>query len=124
MISAAPSTPSARFSDRISLPSTVFSFISCASSPGRCPTEAPYCATPHTATPRPLSTSFAVVSRMPAYAGLFRLVVITASSGARSLSLLPSHAATTAYLPLTAMFSTLRARISSSTLTTTSTLCD
>ena len=121
MISAAPSTPSARFSDRISLPSTVFSFISCASSPGRCPTEAPYCATPHAATPRPLSTSFAVVSRMPAYAGL---VVITASSGARSLSLLLSHAATTAYLPLTAMLSTLRARISSSTLTTTSTLCD
>lgn len=61
---------------------------------------------------------------MPAYAGLFRLVVITANSGARSLSLLLSHAATTAYLPLTAMLSTLRARISSSTLTTTSTLCD
>ena len=124
MISAAPSTPSARFSDRISLPSTVFSFISCASSPGRCPTEAPYCATPHAVPPRPLSTSFAVVSRMPAYAGLFRWVVITANSGARSLSLLLSHAATTAYLPLTAMLSTLRARISSNTLTTTSTLCD
>ena len=55
---------------------------------------------------------------------MFRWFAITASSGANASSLLRSHTAHTAYLPLIAMFSTLRARISSSTLATTSTLCD
>ena len=123
MIPAAPSTASARFSARISFVSTVFSFINCASSPGRCPTEAPYCATPHTVSPHALSTSFAAASIMVVYAGLFRWFEIIASSGASSLSLLSSHATHTTHLPLIAMFITLRARISSSTLATTSTLC-